>query len=284
GYGGGYGMNRYNAGGYGGGYGMNRYGAGAGGYGGPEGMMGPGEMPLSARMEQSTQATFQTLDQIVQAFGGLAQMLESTFHATHSSFMAMVGVAEQMGSLRAYLGRAFSVVAAYTAIRNAAMRLVGRTPPADPATISTEGFADFEARRSTSRKPLWMFLFLTVGLPWLMSRLFRRVQQRTLEDAAAAAASPAAAAGAPGAAPPLLGPDGRPLHPSQIRDLEFCRAVYDFTAESPAELSLRRGDIVAILSKLDPATGAEGSWWRGRLQSGPVGLFPSNYVEIIEKK
>lgn len=32
-------------------------------------------------------------------------MLESTFMATHSSFFAMIGVAEQFGALRNYLGQ-----------------------------------------------------------------------------------------------------------------------------------------------------------------------------------
>ena len=41
-------------------------------------------------MESSTQATFQLLESIVGAFGGFAQMLESTFMATHSSFYAMI--------------------------------------------------------------------------------------------------------------------------------------------------------------------------------------------------
>lgn len=70
----------------GGGYG-NMYG---GMYGG--GM--PGMMPndpntpnsLTARFSNNTQATFQMLEGLVGAFSGFAQMLESTYMATHSSF------------------------------------------------------------------------------------------------------------------------------------------------------------------------------------------------------
>lgn len=65
-------MNRYGGGynSYGGGY--NRFAGGQygqGQYGNPGmgmGQMAPGEMPLTQRMEQSTQQTFQMLDQIVQ--------------------------------------------------------------------------------------------------------------------------------------------------------------------------------------------------------------------------
>ena len=90
-YSGGYGS------GYGGGmYGMNRPGMQVGPNGLP--LTNSDEIPLTAQIEQSTAAAFGVMDQVVQAFGGFAQMLESTFFATHSSFMAMVGVAEQLVS------------------------------------------------------------------------------------------------------------------------------------------------------------------------------------------
>ncbi|KND01570.1 uncharacterized protein SPPG_03370 [Spizellomyces punctatus DAOM BR117] len=286
----------YGAGGYGstygssyGGYGSyspyNRYGSGYSPYNrfsspygpGPGGPGAPGEMPLSARMEQSTQATFNTLDQIVQAFGGFAQMLESTFMATHSSFMAMVGVAEQFGNLRSYFGQIFSLLSLYQAARRLVCRLTGRQAPVDASQLDPDEFKAFEDRKKASKKPIWVFLFFTIGIPWLISKLFQRLQRQRLEAAAAGATADPLTTG-------LIGPDGRPLHPSQIRDLEFCRAVYDFAGESPAELSLKKGDIVAVLSKLDPATGQPGMWWRGRLQSGEMGMFPSNYVEIIQKQ
>jgi peroxin-13 len=41
---------------------------------------------LTNSFNQSTQATFQLIESIVGAFGGFAQMLESTYMATHSSF------------------------------------------------------------------------------------------------------------------------------------------------------------------------------------------------------
>jgi peroxin-13 len=51
----------------------------------------PGQDPndpnsLTNSFSQSTQATFQMIESIVGAFGGFAQMLESTYMATHSSF------------------------------------------------------------------------------------------------------------------------------------------------------------------------------------------------------
>ncbi|XP_053708955.1 proto-oncogene vav-like isoform X2 [Synchiropus splendidus] len=51
------------------------------------------------------------------------------------------------------------------------------------------------------------------------------------------------------------------------------RARYDFSARDRAELSLREGDTIRILSK----KGASG-WWKGEVY-GRVGLFPANYVD-----
>lgn len=94
GYGGGMGSMYGGMGGMGGmgGYG-SMYGGGMGGMygGGMGGMQGDPNDPNSLRngFTQSTQATFQIIESIVGAFGGFAQMLESTYMATHSSFFGM---------------------------------------------------------------------------------------------------------------------------------------------------------------------------------------------------
>jgi len=55
-------------------------------YGGMPGMPGGDPNSLTNSFSNSTAATFQMLEGIVTAFGGFAQMLESTYMATHSSF------------------------------------------------------------------------------------------------------------------------------------------------------------------------------------------------------
>lgn len=49
-------------------------------------------------------------------------------------------------------------------------------------------------------------------------------------------------------------------------------AVHNFEAEGDDELSLKKGDIVVVMKKID-----EG-WWVGSL-NGQMGMFPANYVE-----
>ncbi|KAJ8250237.1 hypothetical protein COCON_G00221590 [Conger conger] len=53
-------------------------------------------------------------------------------------------------------------------------------------------------------------------------------------------------------------------------------AVYDYEASGEDELSLRRGDVVEVLSKDAAISGDEG-WWTGKINHR-VGIFPSNYV------
>lgn len=73
---------------YGGG--MGGMGMGMGGMYGGMGMPGDPNSSLTQSFSQSTAATFQLIENIVGAFGGFAQMLQSTYMATHSSFFGML--------------------------------------------------------------------------------------------------------------------------------------------------------------------------------------------------
>ncbi|XP_055018612.1 mitogen-activated protein kinase kinase kinase 21 [Boleophthalmus pectinirostris] len=63
-----------------------------------------------------------------------------------------------------------------------------------------------------------------------------------------------------------------PLCPSR----SLWTAAYDYEASGEDELSLRRGDVVEVLSKDAAISGDEG-WWTGKVNHR-VGIFPSNYV------
>jgi len=83
---------------------------------------------------------------------------------------------------------------------------------------------------------------------------------------------PARGGGAPrgGGGPPPM--SGRPVSvktPSKPQ----CKALYDFTAEDPDELTFVTGAIIEVLSQ-------DGDWWTG-LYNGNRGLFPGTYVEVI---
>ena len=250
-----YGMNNmYGGMGYGGyggygSYGMNgMYGGMPGmGYGmpGPGGPFDPNNPSLTQTLESTSQHTFALLHSIVQTFSGVAQMLESTFMATHSSFFAMVGVVEQFSHLRNALG---SVLGLFGLVRWMRDLLTGRSS----AGAMRGEFRDFVNGRPVqgplqqpsgpkpSRKPLVIFLLAIFGVPYAMHKLIRILTERQQAQMAAQGGQ-------------LQGPLP-PLDPSQ---LTFARALYPFEASSPVELALKENEIVAIMGKLDPATGVE---------------------------
>jgi peroxin-13 len=274
-------------GGYGGGGmygGMGSYGGGMYGGGMYGGMPGMGQNPndpnsLTSRFSNSTAATFQMLEGIVMAFGGFAQMLESTYMATQSSFYAMVSVAEQFGNLRDTLGSVLGIFTLMRWIRTLIAKITGRPPPADATALTPAAFARFEGRAAVgpdgspagptraSRKPLLFFLLAAFGLPYLMSKMIRtlaasheeeekRLQQLALEQQ-------------------------QPIDPSK---LEFCRLLYDFLPQpnTGVELEVRKGDLVAVLSKNDPA-GTPSEWWHCRARDGRQGYLPSTYLEVLKR-
>lgn len=59
--------------------------------------------------------------------------------------------------------------------------------------------------------------------------------------------------------------------------LGWCVANFDYAANQPNQLSLSKGDRVAIINKAGDSRG----WWKGQI-SGRVGYFPCAYVEEEE--
>lgn len=274
------------------GMGMGGMGMGGMGYGGMNGMPGqPGDVSLTQRMESGTQATFELISSIVGAFGGFAQMLESTFMATHSSFFAMVGVADQFAHLRNYLGQVLSIFALARYLKNLFLRVTGRAPAID---LDPREFKDFaahagqagangQAKARPSKRPLVVFFLAVVGLPYLMGKLVRLITARQEEERLRLEKQ--------GLLPPgqqqqqqgmLPGQQGGGMISQQQQEaaldpskLTFVRALYAYNAADPLELGIKQNDIVAVLSKTDPQTGLESQWWKGRTRDGRVGWFPS---------
>ncbi|TFK23500.1 hypothetical protein FA15DRAFT_670425 [Coprinopsis marcescibilis] len=277
------GLGSYGGGMYGGGYGM-------GGMMGQNGMpVGPDGQPLppslTQTLESTTAHTFQLLHSIVQTFSGVAQMIESTFMATHSSFFAMVGVVDQFGQLRNALG---SVLGLFGLLRWMKNTITGRS---DQGTINRKEFKDFVNGRpvqgpsgsvpnapKASKKPIIFFLLAILGIPYAMSKLVRMLNERAQAQA--------------GQLPNGQHVPGQPLPPLDPSQLTFARAKYPFTPSNPNELALKEDEIVAIMGKLDPTTGmevdprleVEGEWWKGRTREGTEGWFPRKWVEVLERR
>ncbi|NXC01364.1 VINEX protein, partial [Orthonyx spaldingii] len=72
----------------------------------------------------------------------------------------------------------------------------------------------------------------------------------------------------------MAGTGGSPCNPSSPPQMKAARLKFNFQAESPKELTLQKGDIVYIHKEVDR------NWLEGE-HHGRVGIFPSNYVEIL---
>lgn len=259
---------------YGGMGGMGGYG-GYGGYGGMGyGGMGYGGMPpygapgadpsLSQRMEAGTAATFQMLQAIVGAFGGFAQMLESTFMATHSSFFAMIGVAEQFGQLRNYLGQVLSIFALIRWLKSLVKRLFGIEDKINTAefkafekTSQAAAQQAAEGKAKMSKRPLIVFFLTVIGIPYLMNRLVKMITARQALTAA-------------------------PMGQIDPNSLTFLRAAFDYAPANAQELELKKDDIVAILTPENERQNP--GWWMGRMRDGRMGFIPSTHLAELPRK
>jgi peroxin-13 len=239
-----------------------------GGYGGFPGAYNAGMGPSLA---SGTQQGFALLHAVVQTVSGVAQMLESTFMATHASFTALVGVAEHFAHLRDALGSVLGLFGLLNWLRD----LIRGRRHAGPLQREFQHFASGQPPPPppASKKPLLMFLAAALGVPWALSRLVRLLAERSQQNALP------------------------PLAPS---DLTFARAIHAFNPQSPAELALQPETLVAITGRLDPRTGAEvdprvplvdengkeieAEWWKGRTRDGREGWFPSRWVQILERR
>lgn len=64
--------------------------------------------------------------------------------------------------------------------------------------------------------------------------------------------------------------------PTAAAGLSLWTATHNYNAQGEDELSLKRGDVVEVLSTDAKISGDEG-WWTGKL-GDKVGIFPSNFV------
>ena len=227
----------------------------------------PGSTSLTRHMETSSREAFRLIDTVVQAVGGFAQMLNSTFYATYSSFMAIVSMAEQFGNMRHYLTSMFSIFVWYRNLKRLFyMYILRRKPPLALNQVVPSEFQKFELEHSDdtrkssriSRTPVILFLAATFGVPYLLSKLiklFRSIEERRQRE-----------------------------YYEKIQNewpQEFAVALHDFEPQMELDLPLKAGNRLRILMRTDPATGQPVQWWKAECE-GRVGYVPCNYVRLLE--
>ncbi|XP_054979778.1 sorbin and SH3 domain-containing protein 2 isoform X23 [Sorex araneus] len=78
--------------------------------------------------------------------------------------------------------------------------------------------------------------------------------------------------------PPEKAQPARPPPPAQPGEIGEAIAKYNFNADTNVELSLRKGDRVILLKRVDQ------NWYEGKIAgTSRQGIFPVSYVEVIKK-
>ncbi|XP_036694486.1 sorbin and SH3 domain-containing protein 2 isoform X20 [Balaenoptera musculus] len=78
--------------------------------------------------------------------------------------------------------------------------------------------------------------------------------------------------------PPEKAQPARPPPPAQPGEIGEAVAKYNFSADTNVELSLRKGDRIILLKRVDQ------NWYEGKIPgSNRQGIFPVSYVEVIKK-
>lgn len=66
---------------------------------------------------------------------------------------------------------------------------------------------------------------------------------------------------------------------AEVNGTEFgicAMALYDYQAADETEISFDPGQLITHIDQIDPG------WWQGLGPDGSYGLFPANYVEVVE--
>eukprot|EP00056_Hartaetosiga_gracilis_P018461 m.10937 g.10937 ORF g.10937 m.10937 type:complete len:377 (+) comp6766_c0_seq2:25-1155(+) len=208
------GYGRYNHGGYPG------YGGGYGGYGSYGGMPPGyrGDNQVFQLIQDQGQNTFETVERLVFAVSSVAAMLESSYDALYSSFMAVVSVAGHMDQLKEKLIKIFKGIIRMRSIRRIIakiIRLIGLTPPrffaqAEESLPGNEGKFPW---------PLIVFFALVFGSPYLIYSMLVKKKPEDLRL-------------------PVQG-----------------RVAWDFSPQKNDELQITKGQIVTVHPPMDEPEG-----------------------------
>lgn len=218
---------------------------------------------FSSSLAQSTSPAFALLESLISSITSLAQLLESTYFATHSSFFALAGVADQFGAAKMYLGQVLGVFSVLRwgkgllaflkgggrkridhgrggggamsdwggefASLGQALTSNSRSANAAAAAAATAGGGGGGGRPSA--KPLIFFLLTAIGLPFAMSRLINLLSARLPPPPPPPHLHSSSIGGGVG------NPQASPL-PPPTADLTFARASFKFEPKDEMELAL----------------------------------------------
>jgi peroxin-13 len=212
-------------------------------------------------VEERTRSTFQSVESVVGAFASVTMMLESTYFAVQSCFRALLGVAQHFTRLRNYMWGLLGALAILRKLRywlKRLLRWLHLRHQAQSEDLWEE--ASLESVSSSSGTlgnwlwPLVKFLSVVFGVPWLLWRFISFLLRNDEHS---------------GGLGNWSSGEGQTL---------VARALHDFSAANPDELSVAAGDEL-VLAPRQLQTG-----WLLVGKNRTSGLVPANYVQIVQQQ
>lgn len=260
----------YNSyGGYGGYGGYNSYGMYGGGYGAYPGMTGMGIDDAERRFiqyaEESSRNTFASVESIVRAFNSMAMMLDNTFFAMTSSFRAVLSVADNFGRLRSMFGQIWYSVNIFRFLNWVYRKLLQMMGFKVATSASSKAWKEAAANGASgaaagkapggSNWPTLAFLGVILSAPYIISKFLPKYEDKS---------------------------DMTNWKSPGVR----AKAVFDFVAQSPSELSLQTNDIITLApTYIQEELNLLNSGWAFAVSAnGKSGNVPLNYLVISKSK
>ncbi|XP_063217451.1 peroxisomal membrane protein PEX13 [Bacillus rossius redtenbacheri] len=260
-------------GGYGGSYGG--YGGSYGGYGayggyrgyGANRFGGPGAEDSENRFiqlaEEATRPAFDSIQSVVDAFGSVSFMLDSTYQAVVHTFRAVLGIAEHLGQLRSI----FAALNVFRLVRWAYRKLcqiLGVSTAASRESIWNDVAAAGDSaaidsamvEHAAPRWPIFVYFTIVVSGPLLMWRLLKSLN---------------------------FGPavNSRTWDPRMEPSSQYAVVTYPFTAQTNRELSVGAGKMVGLAPNQYQADWSAG-WALVTADRRTAGLVPLNYMQQVQ--
>jgi len=202
---------------------------------------------------------------VVESFSRFSRLLDANFDALHGSFASILRLLDVFGEFF-YVIRTFAVFRLLFGGFRRGWRILnwilGRHTATNRLQATQEGlevadYKDFQSNQRRQKTLPMMFVILgviCVSLPLLFVRMWKAVNRlKLLQD--------------------LEEPDR--MEDVWSGELHTVRAKHTFAGESEMDLPFREGDLIKVIGKPFP------EWWEGEL-NGRKGLFPANFVELVE--
>lgn len=219
--------------------------------------------------EESSLPAFQSIESIVRAFGSVSMMLESTFHAVHSSFHAVLGVAEHFTKMRLQVSQVLSALSAFRMIKYLYAKflylfgLASNNPTFAESVCSftqadsgSGSFLSEQDVKQSVRWPIVMYLGLVFAAPFiiwkLLSPLVSSVQDTSNKEDRAWVRG--------------------------VGDHYLATVLYTFETDREEELSMTVGQSIRLAPK--HAQPRVRGWLLAGCE-GRTGLVPANYIKIL---